>query len=244
MVCEPDRSPRSWRRFLRFGVRGLIVLVFVIGAGLGWIVREARSQREAVAAIKNAGGTVIYDWEFNNGKPLPGGKPWAPKWLVNLVGIDYFGHVTAAVAHDLSAVTSDEVIAHVGLLTRIESLILHHSAISDAGLVHLKGLINLSTLWVDSTLVTDTGLVHLKGLTRLSYLWLSDTRVTDAGLAHLNGLTGLSSLVLSNTPVTDAGLAHLKGLTKLTALQLGGTQVTEAGAKELKRALPGLRIMR
>ena len=30
---------RHWRSFLRFSVRGLIVLVLVIGGWLGWIVR-------------------------------------------------------------------------------------------------------------------------------------------------------------------------------------------------------------
>ena len=39
----PDQAKpvaRPWRRFLRFSVRGLIVLVLVIGAGLGWTVRR------------------------------------------------------------------------------------------------------------------------------------------------------------------------------------------------------------
>ena len=89
-----DPVSRPWRRFLRFSVRGLIVLVLVIGGGLGWIVRSARIQREAVAAIVNAGGGVLYDWEWSNGKSIPGGKPRAPRWIVDLIGVDYFGHVT------------------------------------------------------------------------------------------------------------------------------------------------------
>ena len=40
----------SWRRYLRFSLRGLIVLVLVIGVWVGCIVRSARIQREAVAA--------------------------------------------------------------------------------------------------------------------------------------------------------------------------------------------------
>jgi hypothetical protein len=136
MVCEPDRSPRSWRRFLRVGVRGLIVVVLVIGAGLGWIVRQAQIQRDAVAAIKNTGGSVSYNWEFNNGKPLPGGKPWAPGWLVNLVGVDYFGHVTGAVAHHMSAATSVDVIAQVGRLTRVQGLILNAISPSSCSAAH------------------------------------------------------------------------------------------------------------
>ena len=43
------------RRWLRISVRGVIVLVLVIGVGMGWIVRRARIQRDAVAAIENAG---------------------------------------------------------------------------------------------------------------------------------------------------------------------------------------------
>ncbi len=85
---------RPWRRFLRFSVRWLIVVVLVIGAGLGWTVRSARIQREAVAAIQHAGGIVHYDseWSINNGNCMPGGKRQPPKWLVNLIGVDYFGH--------------------------------------------------------------------------------------------------------------------------------------------------------
>ena len=53
----------SWRRKLRFSVRSLLVLVLVIGGWLGWTVRNARIQREAVAAIRLAGGTVTYHWD-------------------------------------------------------------------------------------------------------------------------------------------------------------------------------------
>ena len=95
MTDQAKPVSRPWRRFLRFSVRGLIVLVLVIGGWLGWLVRSARIQREAVAAIKNAGGTVKYDWEWSNGSMIPAGKPWAPRWLVDLIGVDYFGHVTA-----------------------------------------------------------------------------------------------------------------------------------------------------
>ena len=80
---------------MRFSLRALIVLVLLIGVGLGWLVRSAHVQRDAVTAIRNAGGVVLYDWEWTNGKSIPGGKPWAPKWLVDLIGVDYFAHVTS-----------------------------------------------------------------------------------------------------------------------------------------------------
>jgi hypothetical protein len=62
--------------------------VRVIGAGLGWVVHQANVQRDAVAAITRAGGTVMYDWELSNWKPIAGAKAPAPSWLVDLIGVD------------------------------------------------------------------------------------------------------------------------------------------------------------
>jgi hypothetical protein len=61
-------SSKTWRRRLRISVRGLIVLVLIIGAGLGWIVQGARVQREAVSAIRRDGGVVSYDRDWKYGK--------------------------------------------------------------------------------------------------------------------------------------------------------------------------------
>ena len=72
---EAEPVSFTWRSSLRFSVRGLVVLVLVIGGWLGWIVRSARIQREAVAAIEKAGGRVKYDWEWSGGKQIPGGDP-------------------------------------------------------------------------------------------------------------------------------------------------------------------------
>jgi hypothetical protein len=46
-----QRASRPSRRYLSFSLRGLIVLVLAAGAGMGWFVRQARLQREAVAAM-------------------------------------------------------------------------------------------------------------------------------------------------------------------------------------------------
>ncbi len=268
----PDQAlSKSRRRWLRTSVRGLIVLVLVIGAGLGWIVRSAKIQREAVAAITTAGGWVKYDWEWSNRKSISGGKPWAPRWLVDLVGVDYFGHVTAVGLPGAPVAT----IAQVGHLTRLQNFAIYSSSnpyaepnlndaglaelkgmsdlallglgfthVTDAGLTHLKALTSLASLDLGFTQVSDAGLAHLKELKNLTGLNLIRTRVTDAGLAHLKGLNNLSSLRLTHTQITDAGLAHLMSLTKLSVLDLSGTHVTDAGVEQLKQALPNLKITR
>ena len=183
-----------WRRFLRFSVRGLIVFVLVIGAGLGWIVREAQIQRDAVVAIKNAGGSVGYDWEYGaKGYVVGANHPWAPRWLVDLIGVDYFGHATYVgfPLHRRAAAT-DATLAEVGRLTRLQRLDVFSSSVTDAGLAHLKGLTKLSVLLLADTQVTDAGLAHMKGLTKLNYLDLAGTQVTDAGVRELSqALPGL-----------------------------------------------------
>jgi Leucine-rich repeat (LRR) protein len=235
-------ASRPWRRFLRFSVRGLIVLVLVIGVGLGWIVRSAHMQREAVAAIRNSGGIVFYDWEWSNGTNIPGGKLWARAWLEDRFGVDYFSHVTFV--RITPGEGDDAAILQVGRLTGLEILnhdhsgdcIVYSSTLSDPGLAHLKGLTSLSqlTLNLSDTHVTDAGLVFLKGLTNLSQLDLSGAPITGTGLAHLKGLTKLNRVGLRRTHVTDAGLMHLKGLMPLSDVDLMGTRVTDGGLMNLK----------
>jgi hypothetical protein len=239
MPAGPVSLPR--RRFLRFNVRELIVLVLVIGAALGWIVRSVHIQRDAVTAITKAGGYVKYDWEWQSLSPIPNGKPMYPRWLVDCLGVDYFGNVSY-VHFDHNPQAGDAKLADLRGLNRLEQLYLCDTNITDPGLAHVSGLTRLQFLNLRRTKLGDLGLGHLKRLTRLRSLLLGGTSVTDAGLVHVKGLTSLEVLDLDLTHITDAGLVHLKGLTNLSELNLNGTQVTDAGVQELKRALPKLKI--
>ena len=247
---------RPWRSYLRFRLRGLIVLVLVFGCWLGWIVRSTHIQRDAVAAIRQSGGFVAYDWEWKDNERIPNGRPWAPQWLVDSLGADYFGCVVFV--SNKKSEWSDEEMVPLRNLSRLEKLALSSSRVTRAGLAHLKGLTNLRRLNLHNTQVGDeglgfldeltelrnlslydtkvgdAGLAHLKGLTRLRWLCLSGTKVGDVGLAHLEGLTNLQSLFLDGTRVCDAGLAHLEGLTSLEALHLSRDQVSDAGLIHLK----------
>jgi internalin A len=175
---------RPWRRILRVSLRSLLVVVIVIGAWLGWIVHSARIQRDAVAAIRKLEGTVRYDWERKDGRNLPNGKPWWPKWLVDQIGIDYFGHVTQVrlvAVRDLS----DSELTHIAQLSGLEELDLHRSPVTDATLARLDGLTELQSLIVFHTGISDAGLQRLKRLGRLRNLSIENTKVTDAGVEEL-----------------------------------------------------------
>lgn len=141
---------------------------------------------------------------------------------------------------------TDEALAHVGMLRRLESLQLGYiwsdRVMSDAGMRHLKDLGGLQALVLTNAAIGDEGIAHLSRLTELRYLALDGTRVSDAGLAHLRSLTKLTSLTLAQTDVTDAGLAHLRGLHELQLLDLCGTKVSGRGLAHLAD-LPRLEML-
>ncbi len=191
----------------------MIVVVLVIGTWLGWLVRSTHIQRDAVAAIVNAGGEVNYSWGWTPVSPIP-----VRRWLMNLIGDDYFGQA-------------------------VDVRLFPPSTPTDATAAQIARLTQLKRLWLYSATLGDGGLAHLKGLTSLQYLGLIGPKVTDAGLVNLENLTSLRYLTLIDTQVTDAGLVHLKTLTNLKVLVFNSTHITEAGRNNLKHALPNLTII-
>ncbi len=246
-------------------MRRLIVLVLIVGTGLGWIVRivrTTRTQREAVQAIKRAGGGVAYDWQVREGKPIPFAERRVPRWLADWFEGYYFGDIISAwLPHSasetelirlenlsrleeldlsLSSIT-DEGMEHLKRLTRLKVLELFHTAITDAGMVKIEGLTNLEFLDLSVTAVSDSGLTHLRRLSRLRELKLGFTKITDAGLAHLAVLPNLEAVCLDGTGVTDEGVALLN-TTKLRELGLRATNVSDTRLRQLGKALPKLTI--
>ena len=186
-------EPEPRRRFpVRLSVRALMGVVVVIAVWLGWYVRGVQTQRKAVAAIANAGGTVAYDWEWGNYDPnisSPQGKPRAPKWVADRIGVDYVGNVVQV---DLvpnrrrkATIADDQTLKYVARLGHLERLWLNRTAVTDAGMVCLGGLSRLNHLNLGASGVTDAGLAHLKGLSNLRLLDLDGSKVTDVGVLAL-----------------------------------------------------------
>jgi hypothetical protein len=135
-----DRS--SDRSRWRLSVRELMTFVLVLGGGLGRVVHRDRVQRDAVAAIRQARGSVSYSASGIEPRKVRGRtiRPWSKhfKPLVDTFGRDYFardGHVS------LPDKVDDALMAHLGHLEAIEMLqILGVRGLPGARLVHLKGL--------------------------------------------------------------------------------------------------------
>src|SRR5262245_17761013 len=89
-------SPKPRRRWLRFSLRALLLIVTVLCIWIGIKVNAARRQRAAMAAMQRAGVMVKFDYQ------LP-----APAWIRQLIGEEYFREVVR-VAGDHGHISADD----------------------------------------------------------------------------------------------------------------------------------------
>lgn len=153
------------RRWIRYSLRTLLVVVTIASAGFGWLgvkVRQAQRQKEAVEAIVKLDGYVMYDFQTNSRNFSA--SPPGPDWLRKVLGVDFLASVTFV---SLKSHGPDR--AHV----------------TDGDLVHLRDLGELQTIQLDWTEITDTGLLHLQDLRQLTMLSIRDTQVTERGCKEL-----------------------------------------------------------
>ena len=235
-------SPRL-RKVLRFSMRTMIVLVLVCGGGMGWLVRSARIQHAAVAAVTSVGGNVMYDWEWNKRKAYTASTGWIPKWALDNLGTDYFHAVTSVWLYYVST-EADKVLIPVGRLTRLEWLSLIGASVTDAGLARLRGMTSLTRLRARLHPDHRRRPGQREGTDRPHRPELERHAHHRRRPAHLKTLTNLTELNLAGTPITNAGLAHLKGLKNLAVLNVVNTRITDAGVIDLKQANPNFRIYR
>lgn len=156
-----DEKPK--RRWLRYSLRTLLVLVTIACAAFGWLGWKARAkqeEREAVKAIQELGGTVFYDYEYENGMVWRR-KPPGPAWLRNLFGDDFYTNVAAV---HYSGNGSDTELSYVLAFNHLRELHLERTGVTDAGLIQLRELTKLKVLGLDNTKVTDAGVLELQKL--------------------------------------------------------------------------------
>ena len=157
-------------------------------------------------------------------------------------GIDLLAACVNLVELEIAFITvSNEQLAVLGGLTKLESLKLLQNGISDlsplAGLVNLwhldltgneiedlsplAGLVNLRHLDLSGNQIED--LSPLAGLVQLQYLYLSSNEIED--LSPLAGLVDLPHLNLSSNQIED--LSPLAGLINLQRLNLSSNQIED-----------------
>ena len=106
-------------------------------------------------------------------------------------------------------------------LPALSELALGSSPITDEGLKHLRGT-KLTSLDLPLTKITDAGLDDISILTSLTLLNLQGTLITDEGLQKLKTLKELRSLNVTGTKVTEAGVKKLAAALPLCHVQYTG----------------------
>lgn len=214
-VRPGEKSPRSR---LRISLRTFLILLTLVLVWFGWLVERTNRQRKAVAWVRQMGGSVEYDSQYDNERYVEGAEPSGPEWLRDYhdqVRAVHFGDVRI---HDLTPLTSirglkrvvfvDTEITDLNALANIKSLellSLHNTRVTD--LTPLRNL-RLQSIGFVGTIGDLTVLTNMKSLL---WLYLYNTEVDD--LEPISNLTNLELIMLENTPVRD--LTPLAGLKKL-----------------------------
>jgi hypothetical protein len=163
----------------------MLVAWTVLGVWLGLEIDGAVKQRRAVEMVRKLGGMVGYRHQRmgpSNWDPTI--ESWAPRWLRQLVGDDYFVSVF------------EVYLAHFGNAADPPRDVL--ARLADEDLAALAGLKRLERLELAGAPVTPQGLAHLAGLKHLEYLDLRDVTITDQHLEQLGRLRQLKDLRLGS----------------------------------------------
>ena len=254
-------EPIKRRRWFRFSLRMLLVVMTVLCIWLGFTVNAARRQKAAVDTILEAGGSVLFDYQndpksqlmvrLSSAKDLvffsafvrdPNALPPGPTWLRKQFGDDYFRNVIQVNLPFSELEPTRAAINQLASLPSLKSLLLNvrrrDLKIQDSDLFVLGALNQLERLMIRHSRITGEFLARLQNPARLVQVDIEGSEVDDAAMQQFSRMTNLESLLLDSTRITDAGIIHLHKLTKLKVLSLSHTNITQNGVRELQKALP------
>lgn len=170
------------RRFLRFGLRTLLLLMVMVAVPLAWKCNRVRAQRRVVEVVAAAGGFTTYDHQvFPKDGDDVFAKPPGPPWLRRIVGDDFFAEVVCVGIRNVRGSTPASTYSLVAELPTV--LILQIEEAGDAELERIAHPSSVAFLTLSGDF-TDEGVAKLTGLTKLKYLRLQSPRISDATLMH------------------------------------------------------------
>ena len=170
--------------------------------------------------------TAIVDWDVP-ALESPDGRPPSDEERA-LQSLGRFSNISVDQQGSVSAISlaytqaGDESLNSIAKLTRLMSLDLSCTDITNTGLTSLAGLDRLVVVSLNRTGVDDEGMHTVGHWRAIRELYLDDTAISDGGIAIIAGLQKLARLSIARTAVTGKGLAELKRLPALEWLRLEG----------------------
>jgi hypothetical protein len=245
------RPPR--RRWFRFSLRFLAILVTVFTVWFGLTANRANRQRRAVEIIESHGGQFWYDYQTVTAADAPWGHraidpdrpPPGPELLRGFLHEHYFVTPTHLSIDDKRVIENGDL-ALLYDLAELEELTLTRLPLDDADVAQLPALKELRRLYIDaSTRAADNRIEDfrfLQGFPRLEEFNVSFSKFSDNDVQYLRGARDLRRLWLASTRLGDDGLRRLERLNKIEALNLSNTRITDASLARLK-SFPKLRFL-
>jgi hypothetical protein len=246
-----SQEKASRRRWLpRMNLVSLLTLVAIVGASAGCYAYSIRVQRQTVAAIKAAGGWVMYDWEWETRmSTIRGGgigalTGWRRK-IADRLGYDAIASVVSVrlpAGMGQGNSIADYQIELIGRLKSLRLLDLTGDLVSvtEAGAAPIEGLTQLEELRIRGDAQAGSSLspivTRLGKLTNLKTISIEAHPANASDLAHLTGLSGLEHLGirLSDESITDAVLESVARLARLQSLSLNRGRITDESLKHLQ----------
>jgi hypothetical protein len=231
---------RPWwrRRIVRWALRALLALA---AAGLFWLVGRASVQATIVAAIRESGGKVYYDWEMtrtshpdrvglvhisNELTLQPGERPPWSEVLVKLLGPDVFGAVVGVEISPVLVQATPNPNALVAPDPAEERATVQEQA--DALMARVGRLGGLKWLSVARLPMTDKGMEQLQRLPQLETLRLAFLAgTTGKGFRSVGILNHLRTLEVEALPLSDEDFSVLRNLGGLRVLTIQQVNLTD-----------------
>ncbi len=234
-------ASKRWTRFTRVSLRTTMILFTALCLTLGLWSHAARRQASAVRVIVDLGSSVTYEPRVE--------ELWAPAWLIEWVGKDYFIGVTGVQltrrrdgrrAVPLSAAELDRAVAAMVELRRLSSLYLADTGISDDDLASLEPIgRKIESLQIQEQMNHNwkgSGLRHLAGFTRLKELSCHADKLDSQSFQTLCALPRLESIYLGVDEIDEAAFGCLAGCRSLKLLGIAGARFRASGVRRLSEA--------
>ncbi len=163
-----------------------------------------------MAAVTKAGGTVVYDYQYSDDQFIPAGKPWAPGWLIELLGVEFFHDVLMVTRRSSRGSDVDDAHAAMAAILTFDRLARLQFTDPPPGTM-IDGLDRLKALRVTLSQPAGDRPIRIGPLASVREISLDGPGVNDSLLGELAGLASLRDLRLQNTSVTGEALRSTAG---------------------------------